>query len=203
LRAYTLDDIVWGDIATPLTDSVYYDNPQALRTFHDLLANGSDELHRAYLNLDVHTDFTDSERAWYGRLSDMLDFLAGFPFPDVQTGVAEYERRVQLIVHLASLSPPPARLGEETIYHLVLREVTAIVTHVEIYMRGPLLHNQRLVARVPYAAFTPPERDMLDQMPDVRESLAWAKHALAAIAGDDWLLIMWQVGGQHYNLSLQ
>jgi len=61
---------------------------------------------------------------------------------------------------------------------------------------------QSLVVRVPYTALTPPARNRLDQMPDARESLEWARHALAAIAGDGWLLSLRQVANQHDNLSL-
>jgi hypothetical protein len=200
LQPYTLDDIVWGGIALRLSDPLHAQHLPALQRYHNLLATGSTELHRAYLNEDFRPDFTPLEREWYARLSEMLDFIDHLPFDHSEADTADYLRRAQEIAQLAAQSSAPAHLGEEVIYHLVLREVTAIATHVFIGHHHPA-YGGRLLAESPYCMFSQP-KGYGPEDPDVRESLAWARHALRSIAAASWLLIIWQVTPQNYNLSL-
>ncbi|HEX9414569.1 MAG TPA: hypothetical protein VF916_13770, partial [Ktedonobacterales bacterium] len=93
-RSFTLDDVVWGGITMALTDSEFYARLPTLREYRSLLAAGSREIYRTYLNYDFKGAFTPEERAWLGKLNDMLDFLGGFPFPDRDAALQEYERRV-------------------------------------------------------------------------------------------------------------
>jgi hypothetical protein len=102
---------------------------------------------------------------------------------------------------VAAQSPTPERWGDENVYHLVLREVTAIATNIVIGRSHPAL-QRRLFAESPLTmcrqlTFEGPD------FPDVRESLAWARHALRSLVAESWLLILWQVTARHYTLSLQ
>jgi hypothetical protein len=196
---YTLDNIVWGGIAMFLSDPITSSHPPALQRHRTLLNTGSTDLHRAYLNEDFSSEFTPVEHEWSAHLAEMLDFLDRLPVNRSAEDTVDYARRVQQITQLAAQAPAPPYLGSETIYHLVLREVTAIVTTVAVHHHPA--YRGRLVAQSPYRRFDQLQGSGLDA-PDVRESLVWARHALRSIAADSWLLITWQVTPQHYNLSL-
>jgi hypothetical protein len=88
------------------------------------------------------------------------------------------------------------------IYHFVMREVTEITT--TIYLRPFLLEQGRMIPDIEYSAFSPQPRtrNWLDQAPDPKESLTWARKALRSIVEEGWMLITWQVTRHHYNLSL-
>jgi hypothetical protein len=195
----TLDE-VWSGIISELGDSVFYEDPDILRARRTLLEDGSSEIHRAYLSHDFRPQFTSVERDWYTHLWDLLEFLGSLPGADAEATIAEYERRRLDITRLAAQSPPPDRLGDETIYHLVLREANEIATNV--YPGTALLSRGRLVPDGTYSTIHRWTRDPLDREPDPRDSFAWARHALGALAADGWLLITWQVTPQNYNLSL-
>ena len=197
--AYTLDDIVWGGIALHLSDPITSASLPALQRFRSLLRTGSPDLHRAYVKEDFDPEFTPIERTWCAQLAELLDFFDRLPLDRGAEDTVEYEGRVQQITQLAAQSPAPPYLGSETIYHLVLREVTAIVTAVAVHHHPA--YRGRLLAQGPYARFGQLQGHGLDR-PDVQESLLWARHALRSIAADSWLLITWQVTPQHYNLSL-
>jgi hypothetical protein len=196
----TLDEIVWGGIISSLSDSLFYEYAPALLKFRTLITKGSNEVHRAYLNYDFRDDFTQVEQDWYARLREMLDFFDDFPFRDVKVSIAEYKRRTLEIERLASQSPPQARLGDEMIYHFILREVTEITT--TIGLSPPLLARGRIVPVGEHSAMPPQTDDWLEGQPNPRESLKWARKALRSIVEDGWMLITWQVTRHHYNLSL-
>jgi hypothetical protein len=193
---------VWGGFISALTDSVFYENPATLCEYRSLLAAGSHEIYRTYLNDDFEWVFTPQERAWLGMLHAMLDFLGGFPFADQERDatLGEYERRAEKIKQSMLQSPPPERLEDETIYHLILRDVSTILINVDLYFS--LLHSTHLVPRTPYSSFAPQPDEGRDDVPDVSGDLDWARRALHAIVERGWLLITWQVTPKHYHLSL-
>jgi hypothetical protein len=199
-RSFTLDDVVWDGIIMALTDSVFYEHLPTLREYRALLAVGSPEIRRAYLNFDFSPDFTPEERAWLGKLNDLLDFLGGFPFPDRDAALQEYERRVEEIKQSMLQSPPPKRLGDETIYHLILREVSTILINVNL--RYSLLRSTHLVPRAPYSSFPPQPDEGRDDTPDISGDLDWARRALRSIVEQGWLLLTWRVTPEHYHLAL-
>jgi hypothetical protein len=201
-RFTTLDEIVWGGIISELSDSVFYEHLPTLRKHRVTLASGSNEIHRAYLNFDFRDWFTQVEQDWYAQLWEMLDFFDAFPFTNPTEAIAEYEQRSSAIEDLTLQSPPPGRLGDEMIYHFVMREVTEITTN--ICLRPILLEQGHMIPDVEYSAFSPQPRtpNWLDQAPDPKESLVWARKALRSIVEDGWMLITWQVTRHHYNLSL-
>jgi hypothetical protein len=128
----TLDEVVWGGIISTLSDSIYYEHAPTLLEFRSLLAEGSTNIHRAYLNHDFRDEFTQAEQDWYARLWSMLDFFDTFPFTNAAEAIAEYEQRSAAIRDIALQSPPPRRFGDEMIYHFILREVTEIATSVRL-----------------------------------------------------------------------
>jgi hypothetical protein len=199
-RGFTLDGVVWGGCISALTDSDFYTHLPRLREYRSLLAAGSHEIYRTYLNFDFAWVFTPEERAWLGTLNDMLDFLVGFPFSDRDAALQEYERRVEEIKQSMLQSPPPERLEDETIYHLILREVSTILISVDLPYS--LLRARHLVPRVPYSSFPPQPDEGRDDTPDISGDLDWARRALRSIVEQGWLLLTWQVTPEHYHLSL-
>jgi hypothetical protein len=204
-RQFTnLDEIVWGHMISSLTDSLFYESPPMLREYRSLLAKGSANVHRAYLNFDFRDQFDQVEQAWYAELWEMLDFFEGFPFEDAELSRADYERRKLRIIQLALQSPPPARLGDEMVYHFIMREVTEITTSIGLSPR--LMAQGRMVPVGRYSAMPsamPPQTDdWLEGEPDPSEGLEWARKALRSIVEQGWMLITWQVTRNHYNLSL-
>lgn len=170
-RFVSLNEIVWGGIIVALTDFEHYENVHHLREYRNLLAAGSSEIHRAYLNHDCSADFTAEERIWHEQLAELLDFLQDFPFPDAEAATKSYEQRVVRIGQSVLLSPPPSQLGEEMIYHLILRDVSAVLTTLDL--RLSLLLG-RLVPAAPLTAFPPQTNDWRERMPDASGSLDWA-----------------------------
>ena len=199
-RFVTLDEVVWGGIIMALTDSDFYTHLPTLHEYRSILSTGSSEIHRAYLNHDFHRVFMPEERAWLGQLNDMLDFLGGFPFCDRDAALQDYERRVEEIKQSMLLSPSPARLEDEMIHHLILREVSTILVNVDL--RYSLLRSTHLVPRVPYSSFPPQPDEGRDDSPDISGDLNWARRALRSIVEQGWLLLTWQVTPEHYHLSL-
>jgi hypothetical protein len=199
-RAFTLDHVVWSGFISWLTDSLFYEDLSTLREYRSLLAAGSDEIYRTYLNYDFAWVFTPEERAWLGQLNDMLDFLGGFPFPDRNAALQEYEQRVEEIKQSMLQSPPPERLEDETIYRLILREVSTIL--LTINLRYSLLRSTHLVPRVPYASYPPQPDEGRDDIPDISGDLDWARRALRSIVEQGWLLVTWQLTTTHYHVSL-
>lgn len=198
-RTFTLNNVVWGRFISALMDSYFYEDAPTLRKYRSLLAAGSHEIYRKYLNHDFAWVFTPEEHVWLGLLHGMLDFLSGFPFPDRDAAVQEYKRRVEEIKQSMLQSPPPPRLEDETIYHLILREVSTILVNVNLLYS--LLRSTHLVPRTPYSSIGPQPYDGRDDTPDVSGDVEWARRALRSIAEQGWLLITWQVTPTHYRLS--
>jgi hypothetical protein len=115
-RPFTVGDIVWGYFIPHLKDSLFCEDPDFLRDLRTVLAAGSPEIHRTYLNCDFARALTADERTWLTTVSDMLDFLGGFPFAENEAALHEYTRRTEAIAQAMRLSPPPKRLEDETIY---------------------------------------------------------------------------------------
>ena len=196
---FTLDAVVWGGMVTELSDSVYYEHLPTLRTYRALLADGSPTLHRLYLNHDFGPYFTPVECAWHTSLQRALDVVTPFPVDAPASAAAQYTRLKRRIARLAEQSPPPARFGDETIYHFILRQVTTIVTTVRL--DRPSFQPEGVWLDGEYRLIPPPGWTFRT-VPDVRESLTWAQNALRSIVAAQWLLITWQVTPEGYQLSL-
>ncbi|HEX3273011.1 MAG TPA: hypothetical protein VHR15_20365 [Ktedonobacterales bacterium] len=198
--SFTLGNVVWGYFITHLTDSLFDEDSDYLRDLRMVLSAGSQEIYRTYLNFDFARDLTPHERAWLATLSEMLEFLGRYPFADTDAALQEYARRVDPITLMTRLSPPPRRLEDETIYHLILREVSAILTTVDL--RYSLLRSTHLTPQSPYASYPPQPRSGRNQAPDISADLDWARRALLSLQEQAWLLVTWQVTPTHYHLSL-
>jgi hypothetical protein len=198
--SFTLGNIVWGSFIHELGDSLFYEDPAFLGDLRTVLSAGSQEIYRTYLNYDFAWVLTPHERAWLETLSEMLEFLERYPFADTDAPLQEYARRVDAITPMMRLSPPPQRREDETIYHLILREVSAILTAVDL--RYSLLRSTHLTPGSPYASYPPQPRSGRKQMPDISADLDWTRRALLSLQEQAWLLVTWQVTPTHYHLSL-
>jgi hypothetical protein len=197
----TLDTLVWGGFISQLTDSLFYKDPDYLTRLRATLLNGSSEIHRAYLNHDCRTEFTPIKRDWYERLRRLGEFLQAAPLADASAAIEDYQRQVSAIESLLVQTPAPQDIGQEQLYHFILREVTAALTTIDL--RHALLNVGWMIPEGPYSVF-PPDRAIreFDQLPDASEQIAWARRALRALAGEGWLAITWQVTSKHYLVSL-
>jgi hypothetical protein len=197
---FTLNDVVWGGFVRELTDSLFYESAPWLSEFRSLLVAGSHEIYRTYLNYNFDGKFTQAERTWISALHEMLDFLSGYPFPDRDQAISRYENLVAKIKQAMLQSPSPERLEEETIYHLILREASAILISVD--RRFSALRSTHLVPNGPYTSYGPQPRKGRDTEPDISGDLDWTRRALNSIVEQGWLLLTWQVTPEHYRLSL-
>jgi hypothetical protein len=213
----TLDEIVWGFFVTALTDSVYYENEQFLRETREILLGHSQQnIARSVFSRDYRFSFTADEAEWYAQLLSMVDFLLTVPFAKICEATCqarqnkenwatllasipeavqaekideEYEQRKVLIEEIATHSPSPENLGDEKIYHLVLREVTSVLTQIRVgksavYFGYPILDGT-------YSEY----EDQLssEHALDITGSLIWAKKALESLAGKDVLFVSWRL----------
>lgn len=199
-RFVTLDEVVWGGVIMALTDSEYSTHRPTLQHYRSLLREGSPEIHRGYLNFDFRSAFTPEEGIWFGKLNNLLAFFGGFPFPDTAEAHQEYEQRKEEIKQSMLQSPPPKRLEDETIYHLILREASTILINVNL--QYALLRSMHLVPQAPYSSFPPQPDKGRDDTPDIGGDLDWVRRALRSIVEQGWLLLMWQVTPTHCHFSL-
>lgn len=91
----------------------------------------------------------------------------------------EYQRRKGLIKDIYAKCPSPANIGDEKIYHLVLREVTSLLLEIEVgktaaYLGYPILKG--FLLETDGATSFPPKRV------DITEGLLWATRMLNAIS---------------------
>jgi len=91
----------------------------------------------------------------------------------------EYQQRKDAIEAIAVRTPPPKNIGDEKIYHLVLRVVTLVVTSIQV--DEPAIHFGYPILRPPYCGL---ELDLSD-------SIAWSKRALDALAGEGGIFTTW------------
>jgi hypothetical protein len=191
----SLDDIVWGRTISMLTDSIYYqENVANLPTLRDLLVGKSSTRARTYINADFRNEFTPNELLVLDMAQDLLTFLQGFPFIEVEAAIQTYGLRATALQAISDREGASSSWGEEMIYHLVLREVTEIVTHIDLKLS--LLRLGYLAPQIPYNSIWNERNE-----PNVTETLNWAQKALDAITGKAWLLVTWQIMPDQVCLS--
>jgi hypothetical protein len=216
-ESMTLDDIIWGSFVIELTDSVFYENKTYLRDTRELLL-GRDRRNRftALFMGDCRSYFTVDEVAWYDHLLGMVDFLVAIPFvrfheviyPEFQNKERwetirervpeaaqvekleqDYEQRKVRLEEIAAKSPVPEDAGAESIYHLVLREVTSILAEIWVvpvaaYVGYPILGG-------PHSNFRGAGEN---QYPNMTEQIVWAKRVLEALSNEEGeLLFSWRL----------
>ena len=173
-QRFTLDGLIWLSLAWPLTDSVYYTSREYLQDVHNILLGlPSQEREKTFIKEDFRPYLTPDEGEWYAHLCGMVDLIQSLPFAQIAEATAEararnvagntilatipeaasikeayedYQQRTAAIDALVASIPSPERAGEETIYRLVLREVTALVTAVDIRASGGLLRSSESTA---------------------------------------------------------
>ncbi len=213
----TVDRIIWNPFVVRLTDSVFYENEVYLREAREILRGQSlQNLARTGISDDFLPYFTGEETEWYVQLLNMVDFLMTIPFAQIHKATfqdwqkrdtwatmrqvipeaiqaevieEEYQRKKALIEAVSARTPPLVNIGDEKIYHLVLREVTALVTGISV--GGPAVYYGYPVPSAPYSGYSL----------DMSESVRWSKRALEVLSGNGGLFISWRLSkapkGQH------
>ena len=214
----TLNDIIWGAFIQALTDSVFYESEQFLRqTQQTLQGHSPGNIARTVFKEDYRVYFTREEEQWYAELMSLLDFILTTPFakiheatyqawqnkatwatirptlPEaVQAGKIdeEYLQRKALIEDISARSLLPEDVGDEQIYHLMLREVTSILTAIRVGHAGIVFGYPVLDG-----AYTDYRSSLSSQFErvDMTERLFWAKKSLDALAGKEELFISWRL----------
>jgi hypothetical protein len=211
-RNLTLDDILWGSFVIALTDSVFYESEAYLQDTRELLlGHASRNRFTAVFTEDYHPYFTMDEVEWYEHLLGMIDFLTMIPFDRLHQAIdpalqnkerwetileripeavqiekleQDYEQRKARLEKIAGKSPAPENVGDESIYHLVLREVTFILAEIWVVPAA---------ARAGYPILGGPHSDYrgaeLYQFPDMTEYIMWAKRVLGALRKEGSVLI--------------
>ena len=211
---FTLDGLIWRSVLHPLTDSIFFTSQEYLRELRSVLFGFPAKARNTiFIKQDFRPYLTPTEAEWYAQLLSTLDFIQSLPFAQVTEATAEarrndlsgplilatvpeampiqkayedYERRKSATEALAASMPSPKQVGEETIYRFVLREVSELVTDVDIRLSA--VYNGYPSPLPPYAV----EGDNASDT-DMSELLAWAKRALGALAGDGNLVLSWQL----------
>ena len=133
-----------------------------------------------------------------------FDFFEGYPFDDAELARADYERQEAPNHPICIASPPPALLGDEMIYHFIMREVAEITTNIAL--SPAFIVPARMI---PGGHILPSLLGLGYRYPgligsQIQEKV-WSgreKHLRSIVEGDGWMLITWQVTRHHYNLSL-
>jgi hypothetical protein len=211
----TLDKLIWNNYVTPLSDSDFYESEAYLRETREILLGQSPQnIARRILSEDFRPAFTADEAEWYAQLLSMVEFLRAIPYAQIHAATfqawqqrdtwattrtvipeavqadeaeADYQRRKALIEALAAKSPSPEQMGDEKIYHVVLREVTTLITSIRVGMAAVVCGYPVLTP--PYSGATASEYGLLN----MSERLTWIKRALEALEGKDAVLLSWRL----------
>ena len=216
----TLDDIIWSFFIVTLTDSVFYEDKDFLQETRNMLLGSSyspSSSRKIVFGDDYRVSFSADEMEWYIQLVSMVDFMLKVPFEQIYQATEqsrqrnepwttmrrsipeaaraeqideEYMQRKMLIEEISSRSLFPENIGDEKIYHLILRVGTDLLANMRVgkaaaYFGYPTFE----------AAYTD-YRNSLSSGPkrvNAMESIQWAKRCLDAIAGKGDLFISWRL----------
>jgi hypothetical protein len=195
----TLDGLIWDGYISELSDSLFYKDAEYLAELRATLQHSSVEIHRAYLNYDFRPECMPEEQQWFTQLWTLLEFLERLPADDVAAAEEEYERQVNTIYQTVATIPAPADPGAETIFHFLLREVTAVLTTVDV--RHSLVDIGWMIPVVPYTSYCDRKTNIFEEQPAIGQQVAWARRVLRALAGEEWTFLTWQVTATHYFVS--
>ena len=213
-QRFTFDGLIWSSFVQALTDSIFFTSREYLLELRSvLLGFPGKERNKIFVKQDFRPYLTSTEAEWYAHLLSTLAFIQSLPFAQIAEATAEarqnhvpgttiletipqaipiwqahqdYEQRKAALESLAARIPPPKQFGEETIYRFVLREVSALVTAVDIRLSAVYTGDPSPLP--PYTV----EGDNASE-PDMSGPLAWAKRALTALAGEGTLFFSWQL----------
>jgi hypothetical protein len=199
LKSYSLDELQWGGVISELTDTVFTNDTQYLATLRHQLATGEWEMERLYLHYDVREALSSQELRWYEALRALSTFLGDFPHPNVAVALQQYQRMVAN-VRQAQAAVPADPEGDETLLHLILAETTAVLTQIHLDLSLRVYHflapSGILQSKLVRADDAPPVP------PNAAESVAWARKALDALAGEAQLFVTWQMRGRGVRLVI-
>jgi hypothetical protein len=213
----TLNSILWRAFITPLTDSIFYEHEPFLRETRELLlGSSSHHIDRTIFREDYRASFTKEEEHWYAQLASMLEFIDATPFtkiheatnqawqqkatwPTVRSTLPEavladkideeYWQRKALLEQIAASNLTPKDIGEQHISHLLLQEITSILTAISVG-RAAIAYGYPALDP-PYTIYNPPVR--FEEI-SATEQLIWAKNSLEALAGEREIFISWRLG---------
>jgi hypothetical protein len=214
-KALTLDWIVWTPLFSKLSDSVFYENKEFLRETREMvLGHSSQNIASQVFSEDLRSCFTADEAEWYAQLVSMVDFILTIPFAKLHEATyqafinresgeemrshipeivqlemieEEYWRRKDIIKTIYANCPSPNNIGNEKIYHLVLREVASLLLEIEVGKKAALLGYPILkgfLLETDGATSFPPK------YVDITEGLLWTTRMLNAISAKGGVLFI-------------
>lgn len=190
LKPYSVDDLRWGGVITELTDSEFTNDTPYLSKLRQQLVTGHWQIERLYLNYDLRDDLSGDEIRWYEALHTLSGFLGNFPHADVEAAIQQYQQMVA-DVRQAQFAVPPVPEGDETLFQLVLAEITAVLTQIQLELSLRVYHF--LTPSAPLQYMLARSDDAPPIPPDAADSVAWAHKALDALAGKAQMFVTWQV----------
>ena len=148
-------------------------------------------------------DFSDVERDWHAQLCELTAWLQNVALPqqDESAAQSEYERHVRTITALSARTLPPAHIGEEKLYHFVMRTASAVLVGIDPWYSARYGY---LAAAAPLTAYhwKPAAPNNCYRPIDAGPSIAWAARALQAITLQDWVWMTYQITVISYVVSL-
>ncbi|HEU5230021.1 MAG TPA: hypothetical protein VFU49_19530 [Ktedonobacteraceae bacterium] len=218
----TLDRLFWSSFIVRLTDSLFYEDKTYLQeTYHMLLGDAPPISTRSIVCDNFRSKFTTDEVEWYTHLFSMVDFIDAVPSTKIHEATfsawrdkatwaktreiipeaiqveeieKEYQQRKERIETMMAHSPAPKNVGDETIYHLALQEVTLVLAGLSIgraavYYGHPMLDG----SYSSYGKATELAPGIFVRVLDMTRSVQWSRRVLEALAGQGGLFITWRL----------
>lgn len=212
-QRFTLNGLIWRELAHPLTDAVYFTSQEYLLEVRKALQGFPSKVRQQlFIKQDLRPYMTADEAAWHAQLLELFTFIQNLPFAEVAKATAEarqqnisgltilatfpeaiairdahenYQRRIATLETLGASIPHPDQSDEETIYHFILREVSDLVTNIDI--RASAIYQG-----YPTPLYYSLEGDNADP-PDLSEPLTAARRRLDALSGVGNLYFSWRL----------
>lgn len=190
----TIASIVWEPIVDQLAapNPMYRESQEYLHDLLKMLEGDSSQVYRVYLNFDFR-DFQGQSLmlgsdvlALYDNLAALVDYVRALHDPG-EDAISVYNGRRSTIVAQLHRLPRAQRLEDEKIYNLVIREVAAVVSN--IFIERVVRKRTALAPQLPYVQICEHE----NMTPNLISDVIWARRALEALAGKNWLTLTWQL----------
>ncbi len=135
-KHFTLDAITWGSIISMLTDLLFFRDAEYLRELQRFLSGESWELKRGMIDYNFLPFMDEGERACAEMLQRLVVLLEGFSEALASQGLDDYVQQcVQLQDQARAMFAALPRLehiGEETLYHFILREAESLLVNIDL-----------------------------------------------------------------------
>jgi hypothetical protein len=178
----TLSGLIWGQMATSLTDSIFYTNDDFLARTHAIVSGSVAGHEVTLLNLDFLSDeITNADKQLYGILFEAATFLNNIKEYEPQTAIDRFKQFCVDISRLQIDLPVPFRLEDELVYRFILREIADITLSIDIvrYVNSGILTPLPPYSIMHSSITSPWVPHILEQM----------KERLAALEGKGWLYL--------------